>query len=196
MTDLWNATDPERWYAALARYEHVVSKQQVARLPTLDAWYHSALPATLAARATPFITLDELVQLTEWKMARGVWRAPNLILVRSNAPERVIEVSTAAFALVPRPTEPVAAIAALSGVGPATASAAAAAYAPSHYPFLDELVAAQIPTLGPVAWTLGYYARYASAIRARAVALGVPWDPAMVARALWAHSGGKKRVLN
>jgi hypothetical protein len=42
-----------------------------------------------------------------------------------------------------------------------------------------------------VAWTLGYYARYAEALRERAAALGVGWTPAMVERALWAHVGGK-----
>jgi len=196
MIELWSATDADLWHAALARYARVVSGQGVVRLPTLDAWYHSELPSAISARATPFITLDELVQLTEWKMARGVWRAPNLILVRSNAPDKVIAVSRTAFALAPRSTEPVATIATLSGVGPATASAAVAAFAPAHYPFFDELVAAQIPTLGPVAWTLSYYARYAAAIRSRSLALGAPWDPAMVARALWAHVGGKKRVTN
>lgn len=195
LTDLWSSDDTAVWHSALARYAHVVSKQEVARLPALDAWYHDQLPAAIAARATPHITLDELVQLTEWKMARGVWRAPNLILVRGNAPEKVIDVSMIALAHVPHSTRPVEQIATLSGVGPATASAAVAAYAPLHYPFFDELVAAQIPTLGVVAWTLGYYARYATAIRFRAAALGAPWNPAMVSRALWAHVGGKKRVV-
>jgi hypothetical protein len=59
------------------------------------------------------------------------------------------------------------------------------------YPFFDELVAAQVPDLGKVAWTLGYYGKYAAALRERAGALGTPWTPAMVERALWAHVGGK-----
>ncbi|MGZ8492242.1 MAG: hypothetical protein ACXWZS_08575, partial [Gemmatirosa sp.] len=69
--------------------------------------------------------------------------------------------------------------------------AVAAAHAPALYPFFDELVAAQVPTLGAVAWTLGYYARYAAALRERAAALGDEWTPVMVERALWAHVGGK-----
>jgi len=135
------------------------------------------------------------VRLTEWKMARGVWRAPNLVLVKGNAPSLVIETSTAAFAAVPHRMNPIATMASLAGVGPATASAAIAAYSPELYPFFDELVAAQVPGLGPVKWTLGYYAKYADAIRARATELGGRWTPVMVERALWAHSGGKKGAV-
>ena len=124
-------------------------------------------------------------------MARGVWRAPNLVLVRGNAPSLVIETSAAALARVPHPTAPIDTLATLAGVGPATASAAAAAFAPEVYPFFDELVARQVPALGAVKWTLGYYGRYAVALRERAAAIGGDWTPVMVEQALWAHCGGK-----
>jgi hypothetical protein len=55
-------------------------------------------------------------------------------------------------------------------------------------------VAAQVAGLGPVAFTLGYYARYVAALRTRAATLGAPWTPARVERALWAHVGGKAAV--
>ena len=125
-------------------------------------------------------------------MARGVWRAPNLILVKGNDADEVGRTSALALAQMPHPTAPVATLAKLAGVGPATASAVAAAAAPEVYPFFDELVAAQVPGLGNVAWTLGYYGRYATAIRERATALAASWTPVMVERALWAHVGGKK----
>jgi len=86
-------------------------------------------------------------------------------------------------------------MAGLAGVGPATGSAAVAAYAPEHYPFFDELVAQQVPALGEVKWTLAYYAKYADALRDRATQLGVGWTPVMVERALWAHVGGKARAV-
>ena len=111
--------------------------------------------------------------------------------MRGNNPEAVEEASTAALAKVPHPTGPISELAKLKGVGPATASAAVAAFAPATYPFFDELVAAQLPGLGPVAWTLGYYARYADALRAAARELGGEWTPALLERALWAHVGGK-----
>ncbi len=190
-TDLWTAPAPDAWHAALARYDAVVARQDVARLPALDRWYREELPDAIAARAPAHVTHDELVRLTEWKMARGVWRAPNLVLVRGNDADAVVATSADALAKVPHPTAPIAALAKLDGVGPATASAVAAAYAPATYPFFDELVAAQVPDLGKVAWTLGYYGRYAAALRERAERLGGDWTPVLVERALWAHVGGK-----
>ena len=191
MRSLWTSTTEKDWRAALDRYTTVVDGQGVARLSELDRWYRDELPGLMAQRRKAHVTLSELIRLTEWKMARGVWRAPNLILVRSNAPEAVVETSTAALAAVPHPTAPIATLAKLKGVGPATASAAAAAAEPRLYPFFDELVAAQVPALGKVAWTMSYYARYAQAIRDRAAQLGPEWRPVMVEQALWSHVGGK-----
>ncbi|MDQ3697793.1 MAG: hypothetical protein M3373_07185 [Gemmatimonadota bacterium] len=191
MTDLWALAAPARWRQALDSYTDVVARQGVARLPELDRWYREELPATIASRRPAHVTLPELVRLTEWKMARGIWRARNLVLVRGNEPAVVIKTSTDALAKIPHPTAPIAAMATLAGVGPATASALAAASAPQLYPFFDELVAGQVPGLGRIAWTLRYYARYATALRERAEQLGQDWIPVMVERALWAHAGGK-----
>jgi len=192
MTSLWHSDDPARWRAALADYDATIERQGVASLPGHDRWYQTELPAAIAARATPHVTHDELVRLTEWKMTRGVWRARNLVLVRGNAPALVRETSQAALAAAPHPTLPIKRLAELAGVGPATASAAAAAAFPDVYPFFDELVFAQIPGgAGPVKFSLGEYARYAEALRERAASLGGGWTPAMAERALWAHVGGK-----
>ena len=191
MATLWTSDEREDWQRALASYERVIAEQGVERLPDLDRWYRDDLPETIAARQPPHVTLAELVRVTQWKMARGVWRARNLALVRGNAPELVIETSAAALAKVPHATAPIAGLAQLAGVGPATASAIAAATTPSVYPFFDELVAAQMPQSGKLAFTLSYYARYAAALRERADRLAHPWTPAMVERALWANIGGK-----
>ena len=190
-TSLWSSTATRDWREALASYEDVIAAQGVARLPELDRWYRDELSTALPERRSMHVTHAELVRLTEWKMARGVWRAPNLVLVRSNPPQDVIDASTLALSKVPHPTAPIAALAKLKGVGPATASAVTAAAAPHTYPFFDELVAEQVPELGKVAWTLGYYARYAEALRQRASALGGEWTPVMVERAAWAWRGGK-----
>lgn len=186
--------DPKTLRRALDDYTAVVERQGVARLPELDRWYRDELPGLIAARTPAHVTHPELVRLTEWKMARGVWRAPNLVLVRGNDPAAVVETSTAALAKIPHPTAPVSELAKLKGVGPATASAAASAAAPEIYPFFDELVAAQLPGLGPVAWTLGYYAKYADAVRSEARDLGDDWTPVLLERALWAHVGGKAGI--
>ncbi|HEX6040352.1 hypothetical protein [Longimicrobium sp.] len=191
MPTLWNSDSSNAWRAALDRYEAVIEQQGAARLPELDRWYREDFPAAIAARKTPHITHDELVRVTEWKMARGIFRPRNLVLVRGNAPELVERTSTAALAAIPDPRRPIALLADLAGVGPATASAIAAAAAPDVYPFFDELVGAQVPGLGTVAFTPAYYAKYAAALRDRAEQLGDPWTPVTVEQALWAHVGGK-----
>jgi hypothetical protein len=191
LTSLWTSASPVSWQHALDSYDEVVARQKVARLPELDHWYRGELPGVIASRRAAHVTLPELVRITEWKMARGVWRAPNLVLVRGNDPDVVITTSTKALAAIPHPTAPITLLAALDGVGPATASGVASAASPALYPFFDELVAAQIPGLGKIAWTHGFYARYAAALRDRATVLGPDWTPVMLERALWAHVGGK-----
>ncbi len=187
---MWESTEVQVWRDALARYPDVVAAQGVRQLEPLDTWYRTELPALIASRAQPHVTHDEMVRITEWKMHRGVWRAPNLVRVKSNDAALVVDVTTRGLALSPHPTKPIKEIATLDGVGPATASAVAASYAPETNPFFDELVAAQVPDIGPVAWTLGYYARYAEALRRRAESL-IGFTPVMLERALWAHVGGK-----
>jgi hypothetical protein len=191
MKDLWSSTSPAVWQAALDAYADVIAAQGVARLAELDAWYRDELPRAIASRDRAHVTHGEMVRVTEWKMARGVWRGRNLALVRGNPADEVERTSAEALAAVPDPTKPIATLSRLAGVGPATASAVLAAAAPETYPFFDELVGAQVPGLGEVAFTPAYYGRYAAAIRQRAADLGAAWTPVMVERALWAHAGGK-----
>ena len=191
MSPLWPKSSLTVWRESLDSYPAVIAAQGVTRLAELDAWYRDELPSAIEKRRPRHATLAELVKLTEWKMARGVWRAPNLVLVKGNEAEAVKTTTTAALASAPHPTAPVAALAKLDGVGPATASALAAAAEPNVYPFFDELVAGQVPALGAVKWTLAYYAKYAEALRDRARSLGTEWTPVMVERAVWASLGGK-----
>src|SRR5512133_1525287 len=102
MPTLWSSSALGDWRRALDRYDAVVAAQGVARLPELDRWYRDELPRAIAARRpAAHVTLDELARLTEWKMARGVWRGRNLALVRGNAPQAVVDASTAAIAAMP-----------------------------------------------------------------------------------------------
>ena len=180
----------ERWHDALAGYDAAIAAVPSARLREHDTWYRTTLPSLIAARAPGYVLHEEMVRVTEWKMARGVWRAPNLVLVRGNTADAVVSASRSAWEQIPHPTKPVTALVALKGVGAATASALLAVMAPAVYPFFDEDVAAQVPLLGPVAWTNGYYATYAAALRERSAQLSVTFSraftPVMVERALWA----------
>ncbi len=191
MKKLWTSDVLEDWTTALESYDDVVARQGVTALADLDRWYRDELPDAIAGRSPAHVTHGEIVKLAEWKMARGVWRARNLALVRGNDPKLVVTTSREALARIPHLTAPISTLAELAGVGPATASAVVAAASPAIYPFFDELVAAQVPGLGAVAWTLAYYRRYAEALRQRADLLGRRWTPVMVERALWAHVGGK-----
>lgn len=193
---LWDSSDCAAWGRALESYAGVVVSQGVSGLEELDRWYREELPALLASRTPPYVTREELVRVTRWKMKRGVWRQRNLLLVEENPEEAVERTSREAFATLPDPRKPVSLLVRLGGVGPATASAALAAHSPHIFPFFDELVAEQMPGLGDVAFTAPYYFRYADMLRGRAEALnkecaGRSWTANDVSQALWAASGGK-----
>lgn len=190
-SDLWSNPNPAAWAAALADYPRVVLAQPPGLLHRLDPWYREELPDAIAARPEPFVTHRELVQVVEWKMARGVWRPRNLQLARGNDAAEVEARSREAFGLAPDPLAPLRALGRLKGVGPATASAVLAAARPEVYPFFDEVVAAQVPGLQPGAFTLGEYGRYAAALRERAARLGGEWNAQKVGLALWSNEGGK-----
>jgi hypothetical protein len=86
---------------------------------------------------------------------------------------------------------PVRVLARLRGIGAATASAVLAAVYPERFSFLEDVVAAQVPSLGPPAFTPRYYGAYAVALRARAATLALQcpageWTPHAVDLALWA----------
>ena len=200
--ELWYEPACDPWHAALDAYEDVIDAQEVTRLAEHDRWFHEDLPRLIAARRTDptarpgYVTRDELIRVTHWKMARGVWRARNLQLVQSNQASDVEAASRAALAAIPDPRRPILALTRLAGVGPATASAILAAAAPEHYPFFDDLIAGSIPEFGEVKYTTSYYLDYAARIRDRAGALSAAcphggWTPHDVDRALWAACGGK-----
>ena len=193
-TDLWQAP-ASAWQAALERYPEAIrrytdekvaaGKGVVARLPGHDTWYREEFTPAVVARSPMTLTADELVRVTEWKMARGAWRAPNLVRVKKNSEDAVHAAGLEAAAQLDHVAKAINALTVLDGVGPATASAVLAVMRPTAYPFFDEDVAASIAALGPVAWTLAYYKGYASALIEQAVRLGPEWNAVMAERALW-----------
>lgn len=193
---LWSSTNCSDWQAAIDRYPEIIAGQDVRDLLEIDTWYRTEFPASLAARDPAYITHKELEQVTRWKMKRGVWRERNRLLVAGNEPKIVKGISKEAFAAVPDPRRPIALLSQLAGVGPATASGVLAAFRPDVYPFFDELVAGQIPDLGPVSFTPAYYQRYVARLRERTDRLKEEcrerhWTVQDVSQALWAASGGK-----
>jgi hypothetical protein len=185
---LWSSDDCAVWQTQLAAYDAKLVGSE--RLPALDTFVHAELPQRLAAQG--HIDLPQLLKVVEWKMKRGKFRARNLWLVGQNASAVVQAASARAIAAMPDPRTPIAALCELDGVGPATASAVLAALRPDVYPFFDEDVAAQVPGLGAVKFTLPYYLRYAEALRQKAATLqhtcGPKWNAHAVGLALWSAS--------
>lgn len=98
-----------------------------------------------------YLTVEELVEVVEWKMTRGIWRPRNKQLAAGNTPEAAREATERGLALMSGGQDPVAfqaaleAIAELKGIGPATASAVLSLAWPERVPFFDEAMAKVMP---------------------------------------------------
>src|SRR5437868_997578 len=103
LSDIWDQQSCQRWHDMLHAYPEVIAAQGSERLPRLDEWYRQVLPPKLSARPEPYILLQELQDIADWKMTRGVWRERNRQLISSNPPERVKEASHKAFTEAPDP---------------------------------------------------------------------------------------------
>ena len=205
-TPLYNSNDCARWQDTLAQYNALILAHNINELTDIDAWYQNKLPGLIAARNPAYVTKDEFLEILRWKMKRGDWRETNRLRI-VNTDARVIKKHAQdAFAAARElsadiPTaskeykKPIQLLSELDGVGPATASAALAAYRPDLYPFFDEWIAKQIASLGKVAFTPSYYWKYADALRDKAETLrakcGDEWNAHRVGQALWVASRGK-----
>jgi len=133
---------PAALTATLSRYTSTVP----ASLTALETARLRTIPAAVAARrsssAGAHITAAELATLVAWKLGRGRWR-PNLAAKTArNGSAEVASASGRAFALAGRGERrrALAALMALRGVGPATASLLLAEADPVAWPFFaDEL---------------------------------------------------------
>ncbi|GJJ68763.1 hypothetical protein EMPS_01109 [Entomortierella parvispora] len=196
-TTLFNSSDISLWESILDQYpdalsHHVASKKDNSLLK-LDEWYQTTLPAVLATRSPVYMTSKELCQLMSWKLKRGKFR-PNLLkLAESNSDADVKRVSEEAFKLIPTGLRAaITKMAELKGVGPATASAILCSGAPSEVPFMADETMASVPGLGPIAYTIPYYIRFAAKVIEKAKELeergsAKVTSPHLVEMALWSE---------
>ena len=205
---LYTSDDCKMWRATRAQYDALILAHNVNLLPELDAWYQNELPGILAARSPAYVTKAEFMDILRWKMKRGDWREPNRLRIEATDARVIEQHARDAFAAardldanIPTASKeykkPVQLFCELDGVGPATASAALAAFRPDLYPFFDEWIAKQIDGLGQVAFTPSYYWKYADALREKARTLKKckgDWNAHEVGQALWVASGGKVKV--
>ncbi len=203
---LWNTKKCETWREKLNQYEALLLAHQVNQLPEIDAWYRKELPRLLATRKPAYVTKDEFLEILRWKMKRGDWREYNRVRIANTDATLIKKIAQDAFAAARELAsdvetkskeykKPIQIFCELDGVGPATASAALAAYRPDLYPFFDEWIAKQVQDLGKVAFTASYYWKYADALREKARELSKrckeEWNAQEVGQALWVASGGK-----
>ncbi|EME84352.1 uncharacterized protein MYCFIDRAFT_135169 [Pseudocercospora fijiensis CIRAD86] len=127
----------------LAQYPHVVP----GKLNDLDKTRYGMRPTPPGKTPGAYFTKDQVVTLVEWKLSHGTFRPKLKQLVESNAEHHVVSItrsSLTGMADVSISAEQVkatlAALTALKGVGPATASLLMSVASPVHVPFFsDEL---------------------------------------------------------
>ncbi|XP_072992607.1 uncharacterized protein [Typha latifolia] len=183
------------WKKSLEAYESRIESLAKPDLLSLDAFYRCELPLILRRRdPDPFISKPELHRLMQWKLSRGKWR-PRLLDFMSALDETQVEsASRKAFASLPDLSKAVSELTVLKGVGPATASAVLAAYAPDVAPFMSD--EAMIAAMGNAKeYTLKRYLVFAEKLRSKAKELSGERDfftPSDIERALWSSVVGSK----
>ncbi|GER40221.1 tryptophan synthase beta chain [Striga asiatica] len=190
-----NSFGAARCKEALSSYDAVIRDLGKPNLVSLDDFYRRELPELLRQRnPNPHITAGELSRLMEWKLARGKWR-PRLLSFMSALDDAVVrEASTKAFASLPDVSKAVQELTVLKGVGPATASAVLAAYAPEVAPFMSD-EALIVVTGDTKDYSLKRYVAFAEKMQIKAKELSSSEDlftPSDVERALWSSTIGAK----
>lgn len=165
----FDCSDLSVWKEALSSYSARIQSLNKPNLVYLDEFYRIQLPSLIHQRnPNPYITTPELSKLMQWKLSRGKWRyhdfthtfslhlyarvvigewwvcahfRPRLLDFVSSLDESLVKsASQKAFESLPDISKAVSQLTVLKGVGPATASAVLAAYAPNLAPFMSDEV--------------------------------------------------------
>ncbi|KAK1366950.1 putative DNA-binding protein-like [Heracleum sosnowskyi] len=191
--------DPIVWKQSLSEYEarleSLGNNKKKPDLVSLDEFYRKQLPPILHQRnPNSYITTSELSKLMQWKLTRGKWRPRLLDFVSSLDEELVKSTSQKAFQALPDISKAISELSKLKGVGPATASAVLAAYAPDVAPFMsDEAMEAALGNSKD--YTLKQYLVFVEKLQEKSKELsaeGELFTPSDVERAIWSSSIGAK----
>ncbi|XAR62005.1 hypothetical protein NMG60_11016575 [Bertholletia excelsa] len=191
----FKCSDVHLWKEALSSYKSRIESLNKPKLVSLDDFYTNELPPLIRQRnPNPYITTSELSKLMDWKLTRGKWR-PRLLNFVSSLDEVVVKsASQKAFQSLPDVSKAVSELTVLKGVGPATASAVLAAFAPEVAPFMSD--EAMIAVLGnSKEYTMKQYLVFVDKLQAKAKELSSKestFTPSDVERALWSSSIGAK----
>ncbi|XP_078177657.1 DNA binding protein [Carex rostrata] len=193
----FSSCDRARWKAELEAYDSRLESLAKADFVSLDSFYRKDLPLLLCQRdPDPFLNKPELVRLMKWKLSRGKWR-PRLLDFVSSLGEKEVELaSKKAFASLPDLSKAISNLTVLKGVGPATASAILAVYAPDIAPFMSD--EALMEAMGSAKeYTLKQYIPFAEKLQKKAEELsgeGECFTASDVERALWSAAVGSKSL--
>uniref|UniRef100_A0A0E0D618 HhH-GPD domain-containing protein n=1 Tax=Oryza meridionalis TaxID=40149 RepID=A0A0E0D618_9ORYZ len=189
--------DAAEWRAALAAYDRRLAALGKPDLVEVDSFYRRDLPDLLRRRdPEPSLAKPELVRLLQWKLSRGKWR-PRLMDFVKGLDDAVVEsASRKAFAALPDLRKAIPELTVLKGVGPATASAVLAAYAPDVAPFMSD--EAMVAALGNAKeYTLKQYLTFAEKLQTKSKELSSGdevFTPSDVERALWSSAVASKSL--
>ncbi|KAJ8773256.1 hypothetical protein K2173_028433 [Erythroxylum novogranatense] len=184
----FECSDVTLWKDALSTYPTRIESLNKPNLVSLDQFYRVQLPSLLHQRnPNPYITTSDLSKLMQWKLSRGKWR-PRLLDYVSSLDEALVKsASLKAFKSLPDVSKAVSELTVLKGVGPATASAVLAAYAPEMTPFMsDEAMEAALGSSKD--YSLKQYLIFVDKLKTKAEELsseGESFTPSDVERALW-----------
>ncbi|KAI9201555.1 hypothetical protein LWI28_025273 [Acer negundo] len=135
----FNCSNLSVWKENLSSYQLSIESLNKPNLISLDEFYRNELPSLIQQRnPNPYVTTAELSKLMQWKLTRGKWRPRLLDFVSSLDDSLVKSASEKAFEALPDLNKAVSELTVLKGVGPATASAVLAAYAPHVAPFMSD----------------------------------------------------------
>ncbi|GMI89669.1 hypothetical protein like AT3G12210 [Hibiscus trionum] len=191
----FECTDFSVWKEALSTYKSRIESLNKPNLISLDEFYSDELPSLLHQRnPNPSITTSELSRLMQWKLTRGKWRPRLLDFVSSLDDSSVKSASQKAFHSLPDISKAISELTVLKGVGPATASAVLAAYAPETAPFMSD--EAMVAALGNSKdYSLKQYLLFVEKLQSKSKELSLKGDsftPSDVERALWSSAVGVK----
>ncbi|PIA27173.1 hypothetical protein AQUCO_08300105v1 [Aquilegia coerulea] len=191
----FSSSDLTQWKQSLSSYKPHIESLNKTQLIELDDFYRNQLPLEIKSRnPNPYITKSELTKLMQWKLTRGKWR-PRLLDFVSSLDENLVKTSSQkAFQTLPDVSKAISELTVLKGVGPATASAVLAAFAPDVAPFMSD--EAMVAALGSSKdYTLKQYLVFTQKLQSKAKELskeGEPFTPSDVEMALWSSAVGAK----
>jgi len=178
-------TDPSIWERVVKQYKPMLLEKKGEELLVMDDWCET-LGTKLQSASSPCITKNDLIQIIQWKFAKGKPR-PYMNKIKANTDTEVKECSILAFAASQGGDIDGALdeITKLKGVGVAGASAILSLHRPDLVAFMDDEVIEALYS-GKRAYTKAIFDAMNERCTEIAESLGKGgWTPRKVGVALW-----------